>query len=66
MIGSIVSIVAAARTEVGVTDPAAFFIASTEFPWFVTEDNNFISSYCNVVNFAFILLYNIASNHEFH
>ena len=29
MIGSIVSIVAAARTEVGVTDPAAFFIAST-------------------------------------
>lgn len=49
MIGSIVSIVAAARTEVGVTDPAAFFIASTEFPWFVTEDNNFISSYCKVV-----------------
>ena len=48
MIGSIVSIVAAARTEVGVTDPAAFFIASTEFPWFVTEDNNFISSYCKL------------------
>lgn len=30
--GSMVMIVAAARTEVGVTVPAAFFIASAEVP----------------------------------
>ena len=34
--------VAAARTEVGVTVPTAFFIASALVPWFVTDDNNFI------------------------
>ena len=37
--------VAAARTEVGVTVPTAFFIASALVPWFVTDDNNFINSY---------------------
>ena len=45
MIGSMVIMVAAARTEVGVTVPTAFFIASALVPWFVTDDNHFINSY---------------------
>ena len=59
-------IVAAARTDVGVTVPVAFFIDSTELDWFVTELNSFINSYCNVVYSGLILLYSIASNQEFH
>ena len=43
--GSMVKIVAAARIDAGVTAPTAFFIASAEPPWFVTEDNSFINSY---------------------
>ena len=66
MIGRIVIIVAAARTDVGVTVPTAFFIASTLLLVFVTDDSSFINSYCKVVSLPFIRLYNIASNHEFH
>ena len=43
MIGRIVIIVAAARTDVGVTVPAAFFIASTLLLVFVTDDSSFIN-----------------------
>ena len=64
--GSIVRIVAAARTEVGVTLPIAFFIASADPLWFVTEESSFISSYCKVVYCWLIRLYSIASNQEFH
>ena len=66
MIGSIVSIEAAARTVSGVTDPAVFFIASADDPWLVTEDRSFINYYCMVVRPEFILLYSMASNQEFH
>ena len=66
MIGNMVIIVAAARTDVGVTVPAAFFIASTFVPLLVTDDSSFINSYCNVVSLLSIRLYNIASNQEFH
>ena len=66
MIGRIVIIVAAARTDVGVTVPTAFFIASTLLLVFVTDYSSFINSYCNVVSLPFRRLYNIASNHEFH
>ena len=44
--------VAAARTEAGVTAPvadAAFFMDSALAPCVVTEDKSFISSYCRVV-----------------
>ena len=45
MIGSIVMIVAAALTDVGVTVPLEFFIASADELWFVTDESSFISSY---------------------
>ena len=56
MIGAIVTIVAAALTEVGVTVPLEFFIASADELWFVTEERSFINSYCNVVKSLRILL----------
>ena len=60
--------VAAARTEVGVTALAAvaFFMDSALAPWLVTEESSFISSYWRVVYWSLILLYSMASNQEFH
>lgn len=56
IIGSIVIIVAAALTDVGVTEPLEFFIDSADELWLVTEERSFINSYCNVVKSSLILL----------
>ena len=57
MIGSIVIIVAAALTEVGVTEPSPeFFMASADELWLDTEERSFINSYCKVVYSEAILL----------
>lgn len=69
MIGSMVAMVAADRTVTGVTAaelaPAAEAFAALPLCC-ITDDNNFINSYCKVVYSPFILLYNMASNQEFH
>ena len=43
MIGSIVTTVAAARTEVGVTAPTANFNATADPPRFLTAERSYIS-----------------------
>ena len=66
--GSMVAIVAADLTVTGVTAaelaPAAEAFAALPLCC-ITEDNNFINSYCRVVYPPFILLYSMASNQAF-
>ena len=66
--GSMVIMVAAALTVIGVTALAlATFFAPSALPLCcITEFKSFISSYCSVVYWDFIRLYSMASNQEFH
>ena len=67
MMGSIVTTVAAERTVTGVTTAVAVLPPVVALPLCcMTEERSFINSYCRVVYWVFIRLYNIASNQEFH